>query len=110
MRGLSVTGALAVTIERESGLPCGRCGGAHANQEGFNEAPCVCACCRDALAAIIGPFVEERHPDLMKCRAGVRIISERDFRELVRRMEAEVEVLRRDMADHDRAGAESHTS
>jgi hypothetical protein len=80
---------LAMTIEREDGLPCGCCGGRHvgtAQELNSEEHPCACWCCHGALADVI----EADFPDLVTTSGGVRIITQAACEEAIRRMEKEI--------------------
>jgi hypothetical protein len=83
---------IAVTIERESGLPCDSCGGRHVEtmQELEGEpTACTCRCCY----GVWGELVAAEHPDLVITCGGVRVITEAAFAEVLCRLEAEVASL-----------------
>jgi hypothetical protein len=87
---------LATSIERKDGLPCGRCGGRHVEtrQELESvEAVCTCPCCHGPW----GEMFETEYPDLITTRGGLRVITQAAFDEAIRRMEAEIGWLEREV-------------
>ncbi len=89
---------LATRIEREDGLPCGRCGGCHVEtwrEMESAEHPCTCWCCHGALVEM----VEGQYPDLITTVDGVRVVTNAAFGEAIRRIEAEIASLERVAAD-----------
>jgi hypothetical protein len=89
---------LATTIERKDDLPCGRCGGRHVEtlQElERTEMACACPCCHGPW----GKMFEADFPDLIITRGGVRVVTQAAFDEMLRRLEAEIAQLERDIAD-----------
>jgi len=99
MAGGRLPEILAAQIERKDELPCGICGGRHVKtmQEELEsgERVCLCRCCQGAFAE---RFVAD-FPDLIITRGGVRVITEAALNEAIRRMEAEIARLERDIAD-----------
>jgi hypothetical protein len=88
---------LAMTIEREDGLPCGCCGGRHVEtmQEWRTcEHPCLCRCC-DSL---FGEWFESEFPDLVTIRGRVHVITEVACAQAISRLEAEPTSLEEDAA------------
>jgi len=80
--------SLTTLIEREDGLPCGRCGGRHvASWEELesDEQACTCRCCDDAFAEQLAADF----PDLIITRGGARVITEAAVGDAIRRTEAD---------------------
>ncbi len=97
MIGVQLSEIIAVTIERDGGLPCGGCGGQHVEtmQEWERcEHPCTCRCC----IGVLDELIEAEYPDLITTRGGVRVVTRAAFHEMLRRMEAEIGSLEKDAA------------
>jgi hypothetical protein len=83
---------VAAMIEREDGLPCGRCSGRHvrtAQELRSVERACTCRCCHGAFAE----WFEADFPDLITTRGGVRVVTQAAVEESIRRTEAEIASL-----------------
>jgi hypothetical protein len=56
---------------------------------------CACPCCHGPW----GKMFEADFPDLIITRGGVRVVTQAAFDEMLRRLEAEIAQLERDIAD-----------
>jgi hypothetical protein len=93
---------LAATIERQDGLPCGKCGRAHVGtvaELNRTKDACLCECCRALWEESVVGWFEAEHADLITIQRGRRVISGAALREATRRLEDEIASLDRAIAE-----------